>query len=530
MDKHIPVLIVGAGPTGLMMACELARYGVPFRIVDKKLERTLASNATWVQTRTLELFNQIGILDRFLHAGHRCDAINLYSDGKYLTKLSLNYIDSLYPFILMLPQSETERLLGEYLKELHGQIEWSAELIEVKCDSKIVESNIRSSTGDIETITSDWLIACDGANSIIREKCGFHFPGEDLTEQFVVADAKIDFSYMSKDEIHLFFDPGTIFAAFPLGSNKYRIAANLHLDYPRKIFTEREVIEIVQERAHGKYYVTDVGWISPFWIHGKLVEHMRHDRIFLVGDAAHIHSPAGGQGMNTGLQDAFNLAWKLALVIKGKATLSLLDSYHSERFPIVKQAVDQNEYFTKMALFDDTFLTKLNHFSKTLSHDQKSLSKQIGEQITQIDIQYQTSPIIKYEETVNSHAPKPGKRAPDVVINQSSQLYHYLRNTKHNVLIFTGLEDDDSIKIKDLKKQIDQTYSNLVKTHCISKDKITDLDDFILDENNILHESYRIKKPTIYIVRPDGYIAYCSTRFNFSSVENLLDKYLYKDK
>ena len=422
MDNHVPVLIVGAGPTGLMMACELARRSIPFRLFDKKSERTLSSNATWIQTRTIEIFDQMGIVDRFLKAGHTCDAINLYIEGKQITKIPLNTIDSIYPFILMLPQSETEKIMNDYLNELHIQVERSLELVDIKIDKNTILSTIKHPDGHTETVTSDWLVACDGANSMIREKCGLHFPGEDLTEQFIVADASIDFSFMPKNEIHFFFDQGTIFAAFPLGSNKYRIAANLHLDYTRKIFTEREIIEIVQERAHGQYYVTNVAWISSFWIHGKLAEHMRHGPVFLAGDAAHLLSPAGGQGMNTGLQDAHNLAWKLALVIQGHANPSLLDSYELERYPIVKASVDQNEYFTKIALYDDTFLTKVNQFSQELSHDQIALSKKIGDSLTQIDIKYEHSPVIDYEENAKDKSPTVGERAPDVVINETNHV------------------------------------------------------------------------------------------------------------
>jgi 2-polyprenyl-6-methoxyphenol hydroxylase-like FAD-dependent oxidoreductase len=528
MSNRLPVLIVGAGPTGLMMACELARHGIPCRIIDKKTERTLSSNATWIQTRTIEIFDQIGIADRFLEIGHPCDAINLYADGKHLVKMPLNHINSVYPFILMLPQSDTERLLNERLEEFNCKVERPLELIDIQCDDNGVVSKIQHPDGHTETVMSDYLIACDGANSLSREKCGFHFSGEDLSEQFVVADAQIDFSYMPKGEIHLFFDQGTIFAAFPLGADKYRVAANLHLDAPRKFFTEREVIELVQERAHGKYYVTNVAWVSPFWIHGKIVKNMRKSPIFLAGDAAHIHSPAGGQGMNTGLQDAYNLAWKLALVINNKAKPLLLDTYHSERYPVVKKVVDQNEHFTKMALFDNEFLIKLNTFSQKLSQDTVRFSKEISMGITQLDIQYQNSPVIDYQDKIGQEAPLQGSRAPDIAIDQSRKLYDYFHNTQHNVLIFTGLSisKNNLIKIQELKKWLDETYSNLVKTHIVATDRQTELDDIIFDDNNTLHEGYSVKNPSVYIIRPDSYIAYCSNVLDSHPMDTFFKKYL----
>lgn len=527
MTNHLPVLIVGAGPTGLMMACELARYGVSFRIIDKKSDPTVSSNATWIQTRTIELFDHLGIADRFLKISNLCHAINFYLDGKSLVKIPLNYIDSTYPFILMLPQCETERLLNQYLEESNKKVERSLELIDVKQSDNTVISTIKYPDGHTETIPSDWLVACDGANSTVREKCNMFFPGEDLPEQFIVADAQIE-SFMSKDEVHVFFDKGAIFAAFPLGSNKYRISANLHLTHPRKIFAEREVIEMTQERAHGAYYVKSVSWISPFWIHSKVVKHLQDGSIFLAGDAAHIHSPAGGQGMNTGIQDAYNLAWKLALVSKGKAKPSLLNSYHPERSPVVNEIVAQTERYTKMALFDNRFLTKLQQFERRISRNPMRLSKKIGTQLTQLGIQYKNSPVIDYEN-ISGKSLQQGTRAPDVVIDKSMRLYQYLRNSRHNVLLFTGQKSGKNTlkKIIELQKWLSQTYSDLIEIHVISKDKLNNINNIILDVNDIVHEHYHVKNPAIYIIRPDNYIAYCSKNLDSVSIERFFKRYLY---
>lgn len=525
--NNLPVLIVGAGPTGLMMACTLARHGITFRIIDKKPERTSASNATWIQTRTIELLDQMGIVDQFTAMGHPCDAINLYTDGKQLSKLSLKHINSIYPFILMLPQSQTEKLLEDYLKGSNNTVERAIELVDIKYNNEMVTSTLKYADGHTEIVTSNWLIACDGANSMVREKCGFHFPGEDLTEQFIVADATIEFSFMSKDEIHFFFDPGTVFVAFPLGKDRYRLAANLHLDYPRQNFYEREVIELVQERAHGKYYVTDVAWTSSFWVHGKIAEHMRKGPIFLAGDAGHIHSPAGGQGMNTGIQDAYNLAWKLALVIKEKAKPSLLESYQIERYPVMKEAVDQNEYFTKLALFDDNFLSKLQKFSQELSNNSHvDLEKEFGNQLTLLNIQYKDSPIINYEHT--SNLVQPGQRAPDVSLGQTT-LYHYLSNIQHNILLFTGSDPTKETmeKINQLQKSLANQYSDLIKSYVVYKDQLSGSSTTIVDANWNVHKSYHIKNSAIFIIRPDTYISYYSEDLSIESIEKFLRTYLY---
>lgn len=531
--SHLPVLIVGAGPTGLMMACELERHGIPFRIIDKKSEPTQGSNATWIQARTLEIFDTLGIVDCFLKRGHKCETINFYIKGKVSATISLAQIDSTYPFVLMLPQSETEQLLNDRLKESKICVERSLELVNIKQTNHGIMSTIRLSNGDTEDFTSDWLIACDGANSTVREKSSIPFPGEDFPEQFMVADAKMS-SFLSTNEIHAFVDKGTIFpergtlfSAFPWGLNDYRLSANLYLENPRQTFTEQEVREVVAERTYGNYIVKSVSWISPFWIHSKIVDQMQHGSIFLAGDAAHIHSPAGGQGMNTGMQDAFNLAWKLALVIKRKANVSLLKSYQSERFPIVKKVVDQTDYYTNMVLFNKSFfnqLKKLNH--EILAHPH--LSKKIGEQLTQLDIHYKKSPVINYEGKPNAKSPLQGERAPNVRINDSKKLYEYLSNTLHNILLFTGNNpsEDELDKIIELQNLIKNHFSDLVKTFVITNKHLEKVNNIIMDSIDSICHRYKVSKYCIFIIRPDHYIAYYSTGIDLASIETFLQNYL----
>ncbi len=529
MTSKTPVLIIGAGPTGLMMACELARHGISFRIIDKKPEPTAYSNATWIQTRTIELLDHIGLIDRFLRNSHSCHAINLYANGEIALQIPLNQIDSTYPFILMLPQHETEKLLNQHLEELHYHVERSAELVKVTQQENLVISTIQHTDGSTEEIASDWLIACDGANSKVRELCQIVFPGQDLPEQFMVADAEMG-SCLPSNEIHLFFDAGTIFpekgtilAAFPWGSKQYRITANLYQEHSRQTFTTHEVKDAVHERTYGNYTAESVAWISPFWIHSKVVENMRHGAIFLAGDAAHIHSPLGGQGMNAGLQDAYNLAWKIALVIKNKAKSTLLDSYHLERHPIVSDIVSQTETLTKMALFDPAFIGKLTNFGTHIAR-QKPLAKNIGMQLTQLSIQYQNSPIINYTTSINTQSPQQGERVPDVTINASSRLFDYLHNTLHNVLLFTGTTDGNNQKLLTLQTWLNEHFADLVKTHLIAKNKVNNKDD-IFDEHSAIHQAYHISKPTIYIMRPDNYIGYCSQELDSAPIEKFLRQY-----
>lgn len=529
--KHLPVLIVGAGPAGLMMACELKRHGIPFRIIDKKLEPAQGSNATWIQARTLEIFNAIGIVDRFLKIGHKCEAINFYVKGKALANLPLTQIDSTYPFILMLPQCETERLLTKKLEESKIRVERSVELIAIAQKNNEVISTVALANGDTETITSDFVIACDGANSTIREKCQIPFPGEDLPEQFMVADAQMS-SFLPDNEIHVFFDKGTtfpdkgtIFSAFPWGSRNYRLTANLYQEGARQTFYEHEVREAVSERTYGNYTVESVSWISPFWIHGKMVNQMRNGSVFLAGDAAHIHSPASGQGMNLGIQDAFNLAWKLALVIKGKSNQSLLDSYQEERYPIINGIVKQADYLTNMALFDKSFINKLRKFSKEISDHPRS-PKEICEQLSQINIHYKNSPIINYKEKPNEESPQQGERAPNVKINDSKTLYSYFNSSYHTILLFTGnrLTNEDLTTIKKLENLLKEKFSDFVKMLVVAKERSNDIHNMIPDVEDVVHQHYKITHPVTYIIRPDNYIGYYANGIDFLSIDEFLQQ------
>ncbi len=530
--NDVPVFIVGAGPTGLFMACELRRRGISVRIIDKKAELTQGSNATWIQTRTLEVLDAIGLIDTFLKIGHKCEAINLYANGNIITTLPLSGIDSSFPFILMLPQSETEYLLTKKLEEYATFIERSVELLDVKKTSTGVQSTIRQANGEVKTLLSDWVIACDGANSTIREKCHISFPGENITEQFVVADAQMS-SSLPTNEIHFFLDKGTIFpdkntifAAFPWGSNKYRLSANLYLSHPRKFFTESEVKEIVAERTYGNYIVEKVSWISPFWIHSKLVDKMKDETIFLVGDAAHIHSSIGGQGMNTGMQDAYNLAWKLALVIQKKAKVSLLDSYHQERHPVIKELVAETEKITKNMLYNKSFFKNLIGFSKKGLPKHKS--QKMASELTELSICYHQSSIIEYQKNKSSGFLQPGERMPDLIANNGNTLYSHLRNTYHNLLLFTGelIDNHLSMTIKKLELLTNQKFLGLLHLVIISVHPVKDVANQIEDEKKYLHTYFKIANRHIFLLRPDNYIAYQSAKVDIEPIEKCLERYL----
>src|SRR3990167_2006225 len=527
MISTTPVLIVGAGPSGLMMAYELARQGISFRIIDKKAEQTQFSNAAALQTRTLEILKQIGLINDFLRAGQKCRAICFYDKGKEFARASFDNLNSVYPFILTLPQSTTEQILNENLARLHHQVERSRELVAVKANFNDIEATIKHSDGEEEVIRCQWLLGCDGAHSTVRDKCAFQFPGEDLSEQFIVADGTLD-SFLRRDEIHIFSADGQMLGIFPLGENRYRLAGNTNLGYERKTFTENDIKTIIEERSHEQLSARNVSWISPFWIHSKMCEEMRKGNIFLLGDAAHIHSPVGGQGMNTGLQDAHNLAWKLALVIQGRADEKLLDSYQDERKPVIKDVVDTTERFTKILMISNPFILFIRKYIIKLMLSIPAIRNYITQRMTQLSICYQHSCALEPGNHRTSKFLTVGMRAPDVAINRENDLYSIFNDACHHILCFTGEKDIFNIadKCKKIADELKGPYKDLIKLHLVTPHVIDEPLDQIVDENNVIHRGYQVKSPTIFLIRPDGYIGFKSTNLEPQPIKNFIMSYL----
>lgn len=518
MRNRVSVLIVGAGPTGLIMASELARRGVSFRFIDEKPQAIVSSNATWIQPRTLEIFDLMGVVDAFLRRGNRCDALQFYINGKEAARVPMDAVATPYPYALMLPQHETESILFAHAQQHGVQLERGVRLTGALLNEQGVTCNLTLEDGSIDMLDCDFLIAADGANSSVRAFCGLHFEGEDLNEQFIVADATIE-SGLPKRDIHLFFEQGKLFAAFPMGHDKYRITANLHLPYPRKLFTEGEVIEMAQERAHGAYYVKKVEWISPFWIHSKVVKAMRHQAVFLVGDAAHIHSPVGGQGMNTGIQDAFNLGWKLALVLQGKAKPDLLDSYHDERYPIIHNVVKETETATKMVMTEDGFIQKLSAFSEAFTVPVSRAVQGMLNRLAEVDLRYDKSKVIDYTN-VSGEIRLQGVRAPDAALGSGRRLYDALRDGKHHLLVFLG-EAPSPARVKavsELTALVEQKFSEVV-VNVFVKTVVPELPQAMLDKDGLAHAAYYADtQPVLYVVRPDNVIACVTKTMELSAI------------
>lgn len=525
--SQVSVLIVGAGPTGLMLAYELARHGISFRIIDKKPEATKLSNAIALQPRTLEIFKQMGIADNFIRIGQACHEICFYDRGKEFAHANFANLATIYPFILALPQASTESILSEKLQQLSHHVEYAREMVEVHQNLGDVDVVIRHQDGVRELVRCDWLVGCDGAHSNVREKCNFSFPGTDIDEQFVVADGTMD-SFLRSDQVHIFTAKGYLLGVFPIGEKYYRFAGNMQLGYQRKIYTEIELKELVADRSYGQLHVRHIDWLSPFWIHSKMTNEMRQGRVFLAGDAAHIHSPMGGQGMNTGLQDAHNLAWKLALVIHGRGDEKLLDTYQTERIPVIKEIVKTTDRFTRLMLIQNRIVGFIRKSLIKFGFAIPAIKRAITEKITQLAIHYQPNLSFHVDGYTDYTSPSVGERAPDVKLNQGGYFYDHIKEPIHHIICFSN--DKSFFKTLDDCKKIQTEllgpYKDLLQLHFVTPHMLDDPVNQIIDESYNLQKTYHIKNSTLIMIRPDGYICYRSRDFSAEKIRNYLESFL----
>jgi 2-polyprenyl-6-methoxyphenol hydroxylase-like FAD-dependent oxidoreductase len=366
------VLVVGAGPTGLVLALWLTKLGVRVRIIDKTAGPGTTSRAVAVQARTLELYRQLDLTDAVVARGHRTPAVNLWVKGARAARMLFENVGAdltPYPFLHMFPQDAHEQLLVERLQAFGVSVERSTELLGFEDTGDRVIASLRrlipnrAGTTDAwetggaatpvqeggtqpdaaETCEAAWIAGCDGARSVVRDVIGTGFPGGTYRQLFYVADVETE-GPTANGELHIDLDEADFLAVFPLAdpvgdSARVRLIGTVRDE--RADRADTLAFEDVSDRAirNLKVSVRQVNWFSTYHVHHRVTEHFRDGRAFLLGDAAHIHSPAGGQGMNTGIGDAINLAWKLAAVLGGRASERLLDSYEAERRPFAQRLV-----------------------------------------------------------------------------------------------------------------------------------------------------------------------------------------------
>ena len=438
------MLVVGAGPTGLSLACQFVRHGVDFVVVEKNAGVTPYSKAIGVHARTLEIYEQMGLAREAVERGTVAGKVRLLSGGELRGEFDLSGIGeglSPYPFVLMLEQSKNERLLYEYLRGEGRDVLWNTSLESFSQNEGGVTARVKTAAGESRNVEAKYLVGCDGAKSPVRHALGLAFEGSTFERTFYVADAQVDWQF-GHDALTGSLSKETFVIFFPLkGEGRYRIVGVFPEEFAKDegdVLYE-EIEARIKREAELELDIHDVEWFSTYKVHARHVSRFSEGRCFLAGDSAHIHSPAGAQGMNTGIQDAYNLAWKMALVLKGRAGEKLLDTYNEERLENAKNLLRTTDRMFQLAAGPEWFLSFLrtNVFPSVAGYlfSFDSVKRFVFPLVSQIGINYRHSPL-SLRAGDDDFKVRAGDRMPYFMIDGES-IYDKLRGPKFHMLVFT---------------------------------------------------------------------------------------------
>ena len=391
------VLIIGAGPVGLTLASELKRYGVSVRVIDKAAARTDKSKAMVLWSRTLELLDRGGANGSapFVDAGFKLDGVTFVAGTNVVGRVAMDAIPSPHAYALTIPQSDTERLLEERLAAQGVMVERNTEATALTFSADGADAVLRHSDGRQETVTADWLVGCDGAHSMVRHGLDMPFSGETMMSDWFLADVHMSGYPRADSDASIHWHRDGVLIIFPFKGGRYRIIGDLPYTDAKvpSAPTLAQAQAIVDRRGPANTKLFDPIWLSGFRINGRKVAQYRHGRVFVAGDAAHVHSPAGGQGMNTGMQDAFNLAWKLAMVVRGEAADGLLESYSPERSAVGDDVLKAAGRLTAVATLSNPIAQSLRNLAAHAVLGIASFTQGVVDTMSEVAIHYAKSPL-----------------------------------------------------------------------------------------------------------------------------------------
>jgi 2-polyprenyl-6-methoxyphenol hydroxylase-like FAD-dependent oxidoreductase len=439
------ILVVGAGPTGLVLAADLLARGVSTRIIDKGDGMNLETRAIGIHARALEVLDLMGLAERFVERGQIVRRWRFYADGKPRLSLDLSRNGTRFGFMLDIPQHQTERLLRARVAELGGVIEQRAELTGLTDEAGGVTASVRDADGQTRVITAGYVVGCDGAHSRVRHELGLRFRGHPYPQAWLLADVRLDWA-RPEDAVHAFFRAdGLPLVCFPMREHSWRLVVPFAGDRAPGAPGLDEIQQLVDQRAPERVLVSDPTWLASFNCHRRSTDVYRRGHVLLAGDAVHIHTPAGGQGMNTGITDAHNLGWKLALVAAGRAPEQLLDTYGREREPVAAQVLGFTHTLVR-------FGTVTHPVKRTLRDAIVPAAAQVGpihrravRRWSQVNVSYPASSLTWPDR--RRGRPRPGQRAPDIEVRTqggTSRLFTVLRSGRH-VIVVTGADPDSAL-------------------------------------------------------------------------------------
>jgi 2-polyprenyl-6-methoxyphenol hydroxylase-like FAD-dependent oxidoreductase len=484
--ERVSVLVVGAGPTGLLLAAELQRRGVSCKLIEARPEPPHWDRATVIHPRSLEVFESLGLIDRFLEAGTKQRRIKIYSGGQLLGTLDLSECGSPYGFNLGLSEEVTESILTDYLCALGGSAHRSARLVGAIPHSDGVLAEVEQD-GSRYRVDAGWMVGCDGAHGTTRELSGIGLEGHDIAEPWAVFDATIA-GWTDDFELNVGYLDSIPVILTALPARRWRV-------YLRPSSPESDLVEdaasAVRQYAAAAAFI-DVANPTRFHCSSKVATRFRSGRVLLAGDAAHLCSPAQGHGMNTGLQDAFNLAWKLALVCDGVADSSLLDSYETERRPVAQMVaqsgdmIEQAEMLTGRAERRDRDAAIRATFAEPASRHNEIVAE------TELNVDYSASPIVFGDA---GSPPTAGQRVPNTIP---------VRSAGHTLALVAGATESSEFTslLDDLRKVVDRSR--------------------VFEAVVPLGTSHALGgrgNTTLLVIRPDGYVGMCCERDHLEALE-----------
>ncbi len=523
------VLIVGAGPTGLTLAIELARRGIPFRLIDRDARRAETSRAIGTQARTIEVFRIMGIPEAALQPAVWPRALRFAERERTLARIPFASEPGAGPRLASMDESDTERVLEERLSQLGGRVEQSTELTAFRIEGDRVAASLMGPDGEFQ-VETQFLVGADGAHSTVRRGAGIGFEGASYPERFLLADIDIDWE-LSHDEGHVWIGNDGLVAVIPLpGDRRFRIIAPLA---PKASATEYESEAAIAAAAEALLRqrsgvalrrIGEPAWASAFRIQRRQATHYREGPVFLAGDAAHVHSPVGGQGMNTGIQDAFNLGWKLALAVRGVAAPGLLDTYQTERHPIARSVLLGTDLGTRLVLARNPLMEAFREYVIPAAVSVPPVRRRLLAAISQLGVGYRGSPLSVGTEEDRSRwgqlrrdtGIRPGDRDPDApVIDTASgkdvALFDLISGG-WMLLLFPGKGStpERGAELDRLAQQVRDTVGDEVRSYVVLSAPLGQEPETatLLDPTGDLGRALGGDRSLVALVRPDGYLGF----------------------
>lgn len=507
------VIIVGAGPTGLSLAVQLIRYGIDFVIIDKKEGITDLSKALVVHARTLEIYDQVGLAKKAVAGGEIVQNGAFMYHGKINARLDFSDFGrrlSPFPFLLAFEQSKNEQLLYEHLLHHGKDVWWRAEIESLTQDADGVKAVFKAANGKTQTIEARYLVGCDGASSPTRHLLGLHFEGSTYPRLFYVADVEMDLQ-VDEATFYASFGQDSFVLMVPMqGEKHWRLIGNLpeYDNQGDRDATYDEVENKVKQLVRRPLGITRMRWFSVYKVHTRCAEKFSVGRCFLAGDAAHVHTPAGGQGMNTGIQDAYNLAWKIGFVLNGYAKNSLLESYNEERQANAKRLLQTTDRIFEVAAGNQRYL---RFFRAYVLPGLASLLTQFGAakefifpKVSQIGLNYRDSFLSNHRGELGFKI-KAGDRMP-YFLADGANIYDKLRDPKFHLLVFS----DGEHGYEDLKLKFENQYG-----------------DFnVIPLYPSVAKIFGTNRPFKVLLRPDNYIGFICPDMSLDDLNVYMTKFI----